>query len=206
MMNGHKEAGQFVKKETMLTFCLLCLVIGFLGGIVFSVYKSPGQAPSSGTPTVQPQQSQGISPDMAKQFLELEREVAANPKNVEAWTQLGHLYFDTNQIKKAINAYNKSLELNPDDPDVLTDLGVMYRRDGDPAQAVATFDRAIAVNPLHETSRFNKAIVLLYDMKDKEGAIKAWEELIKANPMAAAPNGKLVSEIVEELKQSDGGN
>lgn len=205
MMDEQKESGQFIKKETMLIFCIFCLVIGFLGGIVFSVYKSPAQAPAVGVPAGQgqPQQGQAITPEMTKQFLDLEREVAANPGNGEAWTQLGHLYFDTNQYKKAITAYNKALEINPSNADVLTDLGVMYRKDGNPTEAIASFDKAIAVNPMHETSRFNKAIVLLYDLKDKDGAVKAWEELVKANPMAAAPNGKLVSEIVEEMKKAD---
>jgi len=125
--------------------------------------------------------------------------VAVNPTNVNAWTQLGHVYFDTNNPPKAIRAYEKSLELNPNNPDVLTDLGVMYRRNGQPDKALATFDQAIAIAPNHEQSRFNKGIVLRYDMNDVEGARKAWEELLKINPNAVAPNGIPVSEAIKSL-------
>ncbi|PKN15755.1 MAG: hypothetical protein CVU68_13545, partial [Deltaproteobacteria bacterium HGW-Deltaproteobacteria-3] len=104
------------------------------------------------------------------------------------------------QADKAINAYSKSLALAPNNADVLTDLGVMYRRAGNPQQAIASFDRAIQVNAKHETARFNKGIVLLYDLKDQSGAIDAWQELISLNPMATAPNGQLVSEILKEIQ------
>ncbi len=123
-----------------------------------------------------------------------------NPQNVEAWTNLGHLYYDSDQVEKAITAYNKSLALAPDNADVLTDLGVMYRRAGNPRQAIASFDRAIQVNAKHETARFNKGIVLLYDLKDQAGAIAAWQGLVSLNPMATAPNGQLVSEIIKEIQ------
>jgi cytochrome c-type biogenesis protein CcmH/NrfG len=131
--------------------------------------------------------------------LNLEQEVASNPTNVEAWTQLGHVYFDTDNPAKAIRAYEKSLELSPDDPNVLTDLGVMYRRNGEFEKALASFDRAITIAPSLEQPRFNKGVVLFYDLKDREGAIKAWEELLKINPNASTPNGQPLSEAIKNL-------
>jgi len=131
--------------------------------------------------------------------LSLEQEVATNPANADAWTQLGHVYFDTNNPPKAIRAYEKSLELRPNDPNVLTDLGVMYRRSGQPEKALEAFDRAMGIDPGHEQSRFNKGIVLRYDMNDRDAAIKAWEELLKVNPNAMAPNGIPVSEAIKSL-------
>ena len=125
--------------------------------------------------------------------------MAINPTNADAWTQLGHVYFDTENFSKAIRAYEKSLELSPDNPNVLTDLGVMYRRNGQPEKALEKFDRAIAVAPNHEQSRFNKGIVLRYDMNDREGAIKVWEDLIRINPSATTPNGQLVSEAIKSM-------
>ncbi|KPK35825.1 MAG: hypothetical protein AMK70_04625 [Nitrospira bacterium SG8_35_1] len=190
----------FVKKETMMVVALIALVVGFLGGIFYSAIQS-GPTGSVQTTSAPPQQQQqpGMSNEQARAILDLEQEVAVNPTNVNAWTQLGHVYFDTNNPPKAIRAYEKSLELNPNNPDVLTDLGVMYRRNGQPDKALATFDQAIAIAPNHEQSRFNKGIVLRYDMNDVEGARKAWEELLKINPNAVAPNGIPVSEAIKSL-------
>jgi cytochrome c-type biogenesis protein CcmH/NrfG len=193
--------GNFVKKETMFIVALITLVIGFLGGVFYSAMQS-GPAERVQTTSAPPQQSQqqsGLTNEQARNILSLEQEVTANPTNVDAWTQLGHVYFDTNNPPKAIRAYEKSLELRPNDPNVLTDLGVMYRRNGQPEKALETFDKAMSIAPSHEQARFNKGIVLRYDMNDREGAIKAWEELLKINPNALAPNGQPVSEAIKSL-------
>jgi cytochrome c-type biogenesis protein CcmH/NrfG len=190
-----------VKKETALLIAVVAVVTGFLGGIVFSVYytgssqtvQSSAPSPPSSSP------AQGFTSQQAAGILALEKEVAANPGNATAWIQLGHIYFDTNKPAKAIRAYEKSLELQPNNPDVLTDLGVMYRRNGQPEKAIESFDQAIALAPRHEQARFNKGIVLKYDLNDREGAIHAWEELLKINPAATLSNGQPVSEAIKTL-------
>lgn len=191
----------YIKKETMWFIVLVALAFGFLAGIVFSVYKSgPSPASVSQPPVQQQSQTPPADAQMTQTILALEKEVVAHPDNIEAWTQLGNYYFDSENFGKAIEAYNKSLALNPNNADVLTDLGVMYRRNGSPNEAIAAFDRAIAVDPNHATARFNRGIVQLYDLKDREGAIKSWEELVKLHPDAKAPNGQLVSEIITTVK------
>jgi len=189
------------KKEIVLVIGLCCLIIGFLSGIIFSIYKTPAGRGATNVATGQQEAQAGkLTDEQAQHLLQLELEVQKNPKNIEAWTNLGHLYFDSDQAEKAITAYNKSLDLAPNNADVLTDLGVMYRRAGNPQQAVASFDRAIQANAKHETARFNKGIVLLYDLKDQPGAIAAWQGLVNLNPMATAPNGQLISEMLKEMQ------
>lgn len=192
----------YVKKETTWFIALSALAFGFLAGIVFSVYKA-APLPMTAQSPPQQQQNQAQPPDaqITSAILALEKEVVVNPDNLEAWTQLGNYYFDTENFSKAIDAYNKSLALNPNDANVITDLGVMYRRIGKPNEAIATFDRALAVNPDHPTAKFNRGIVQLYDLKDKEGALKTWEELIKLHPDAKAPNGQSVSEVIKIVRE-----
>jgi cytochrome c-type biogenesis protein CcmH/NrfG len=192
----------YVKRETMLVVAFVALITGFLGGVIFTVYKSDVPAPMSSSPaSMPPQQSRGLSPEQKELLQALQAKVAAEPQNVRAWTDLGHLYFDSNQFRKAIDAYKKSLALNPENADVWTDLGVMYRRSGRPSDAVAAFDRALEAEPLHEISRFNKGIVLMHDLNDPEGAIKTWEELVRINPAARAPNGQPLKELIENLRE-----
>ena len=204
MAKQKNTEGNFVKMEIMLIVALIALVIGFLGGIFYSAFQTAttGSVQTASGPVRPPQQQQSqpkLSNEQAKSILSLEQEVAINPTNVDAWTRLGHVYFDTGNVAKAIRAYEKSLELSPGNPNVLTDLGVMYRRNGQPGKALEVFDKAIAIAPSHEQSRFNKGIVLRYDMNDREGAIKAWEDLLKVNPSATAPNGQPLSEAIKSL-------
>lgn len=196
-----------VKKETMLIVGFICLAVGFLGGIAFSAYKGgptmplPSRVPQQ--PVAQPQQPKGPTAQQARLIQDLEKKTSQSPDDVNAWTQLGNIYFDTDQFEKSIKAYNKALDLAPDNPDVLTDLGVMYRRNKQPKKALEAFDKAIAANPRHETAWFNKGIVLLHDVNDRDGAIKAWEALIEVNPNALIPGGtQPLKEMIDRLKPS----
>ncbi len=188
----------YVKKETMMLVALIAFVIGFMGGIIFYIFKSDSNPALQQQSQVQQQTNQDESAIMA-----LEQEALANPNNRQAWVTLGHKYFDTQNFDKAIFAYNKALELNPNDANVLTDLGVMYRRSNRPDDAIDAFNKAIAIDPSHPTSRFNKGVVFLFDKKDKEAGLAVWQELVDINPEATAPDGKLVSEIIATLRAKD---
>ncbi len=198
------DLSRYVKKENVYLACLLSLAVGFFGGVMFGIYKTGPSGPVQTAAPVQPAPIPQSSADRSNEIAALEREVAANPSNVAAWISLGNNYFDTDQYEKSIQAYKKALELAPDNANVWTDMGVMYRRSGRPQEAVKAFDKAMEVDPKHETSRFNKGIVLMHDLNDIEGAIAAWESLLKINPVAVAPNGQSVDQMVVGMKQQVG--
>lgn len=178
---------------------LFSLVIGFLAGVVMTVYKTGSQAPMTGGKPIR-----NLTPGAADSGVieMLEQEVARNPDKADAWIALGNSYFDSERPEKAIDAYEKALALAPNNANVITDMGVMYRRSGRPKEAVAAFNRAIKVDPKHETARFNKGIVLFHDLEDPDGAISVWEELLNINPMAQAPGGQSLQMMIEQFKKS----
>jgi cytochrome c-type biogenesis protein CcmH/NrfG len=191
-------AAQYVRKETFWLVTLLALAVGFFGGVMFGVLKSDTAA-LPGKPAPLP--ARAPDSDKSSMIAALEKETQSNPGNLEAWVELGNSYFDSEQYEKSIAAYRKSLEINPDNANVWTDMGVMYRRSGNPQAAINAFEKAIEVDPKHEVSRMNKGIVLLHDLQDVDGAIKAWEGLLEVNPVAMAPTGRSVDEIVQQLKK-----
>jgi tetratricopeptide (TPR) repeat protein len=79
----------------------------------------------------------------------------------------------------------------------------MYRRANRPEDAVREFERAIAIDPKLENAYFNKGIVLLHDLDDRKGAIRAWEALLEINPVAMAPNGQSVDELIVHYRQHE---
>lgn len=185
----------YVTRQTLMTAIVLSLMVGFFGGLVFGLYKTRSGLPPS-------QMAESTADEGRARMLEaLEAKVRQNPNDVASWIQLGHLNFDRNAVPEAIEAYEKALALAPDNAPVHTDLGVMYRRAKRPEDAVREFDRAIALDPKLETSRFNKGVVLLHDLNDREGAIQAWEELLKINPLAMAPDGRSVDELVTHYRE-----
>jgi cytochrome c-type biogenesis protein CcmH/NrfG len=189
----------YVKTQTLVFAVFLAFVAGFFGGIVLTIFKTGGSVPSGvdANTAAQMEENQQLS----SQIAELEQLTRQNPQDGEAWTRLGHAYFDSNQPKKAISAYNNALRLSPNNADVWTDLGVMYRRNRQPEEAVQAFDKAIEIDPDHQIARFNKGIVLIHDLSDMEGGIGAWKELLDINPMARAPNGQTVEELIEQFSR-----
>ena len=67
--------GDYIKKSTTMLISLIALGIGFLGGVVFSAYKSGSGVPAPVPAAAPPQpaaQEKRLSEDQAKQILALE--------------------------------------------------------------------------------------------------------------------------------------
>ncbi|QCC86896.1 tetratricopeptide repeat protein [Desulfovibrio desulfuricans] len=196
-----------VSKGAFFVGIALALVLGiYVGSLVPSMFApaataqqaAPAQAQA---PTQTRQDNQPpMPPELAAKIAAMEQNVLANPKSAENWTELGNLYFDTGQSRKAAEAYERSLALAPDSADVLTDLGIMYRELGEFDKAVASFRRASSVNPRHENAMFNEGVVLYFDLKRKDDAMKAWQRLLAINPGARAPDGQTVSDVIRNLR------
>jgi cytochrome c-type biogenesis protein CcmH/NrfG len=175
----------------------MAFVAGILVGVLLTLYKTGGSLPADPHQHVEQKKSRNHSDEIAG----LEFKTSQNPADIAAWIQLGNLCFDSDLPDKAIAAYDKALALNPNNADVLTDQGVMYRKAGKYDKAVQSFDKAIAVDHKHEIARFNKGIVLMHDLNNPKGAIQAWEELLAVNPLAMAPNGQSIDEMLKKMKQ-----
>ena len=197
MAKNNSPGSQYVSKQTLMTSVVVALMVGFFGGIIFSAYKM-----KSGLPTAQPEGMPGDD-GRAQMLQALTDKVRQDPNDTAAWIQLGHLNFDRNAVPEAIAAYEKALALQPDNAPVRTDLGIMYRRAKRPEEAIREFDRAIVIDPKLENARFNKGVVLLHDLNDKAGALQAWEELLKINPVAMAPNGQSVDELIMHYREHE---
>lgn len=198
----HVDPQQHGVRHSTLYFAVgIALIAGvYLGTLLPSLLRDPVAAAQVGQPAQQGQVAEAaapVAPDITKHILELEQLVAKNPQDLPAWINLGNLYFDTHNHKGAIVAYEKALAIKPDNADVLTDLGIMYRDEKMYPQAVDAFTRALQVNPKHQNALFNRGVVLFYDMNRKEEGRTVWRQLLAVNPMAKAPDGKSVRDMVE---------
>lgn len=181
---------------------ILSLIIGFSAGVIVTVYRAPSLV--SQIPRAQPNQQAADNGPTEKELeghiKHLEAELGKNDQNDKMWIELGNAYFDAQATDKAINAYIKALSLSPDNPDVLTDLGVLYRRNKQFEKAVEVFNKAASISPTHIQSRFNKGVILYHDLKDKEGAIKAWQEVAKLQPDYTVSTGQTIQQLLERVK------
>ena len=189
-------------KDNIL-YIIIALLVGILGTfLVLGVANKNKQSSPEGTGGMQQMGAPSLA-DMQQRIVELEKVVAQDPKNRQAWVQLGNDFFDTNQPQKAITAYGKALELQPNDPNVLTDQGIMYKNVGWFDKAVTNFEKAAQINANHVQSLYNLGIVYASDLKKPEKAIEAWERYLKVDP--SSPQSQQVRGMIEQLKSNPGG-
>lgn len=179
-------------KETVL-FVVVALIVGLLVGVIVSKGKNKGSsAPSIAAP-------QGGAPVNAQQNIKmLENLVATDPRNRNAWVELGNTYFDAQMPAKSVEAYAKALELNPNDPNVLTDQGVMYRQLGWFDKAIENFTKANTLDPRHIQSLFNLGIVYRHDLQDYIKATEVWKKYLEVNP-----TGETADRVRAEIRQME---
>ena len=120
----------------------------------------------------------------------LEARVAANPQDVDAWTQLGQLRFDGEDYPGAVTAYRRATEIAPAVAGYWSALGealVMASPRGGPpmpADALAAFNRAVDLDAEDPRSRYFLAVAKDID-GDHEGAITDWLALLADTPQGA---------------------
>lgn len=183
-----------MSKESILGIAV-ALIIGLLGGfLIFSVSSKKETVPvTGGVP-----QGAGSPTDYQQRITEAEKIVAADPKNLQAWIQLGNDYFDTDQAKKSVDAYAKALELDPTNTNVLTDQGIMYRKIGWFDKAIANFEKAQQVDPRHLQSLYNLGVVYAFDLKQPDKAVKAWTRYLELD--STSPTAQQIKMQMDQLK------
>src|SRR4030066_2435302 len=130
----------------------------------------------------------------------LQDAVRNDPKNLNAWINLGNVMMDTSRFDKAIDAYQHALELDPENVDVRVDMGTCYRNIGKPDRAAEEFRKAIKINPGHLYAHRNLGVVLANDIGDKKQAIKEFEEYRRLSPNT--PDTQRIRQEVVRLKAS----
>lgn len=195
MQVDKKQEQGHVTKQNAVMIGLICLMVGFIIGVVYSSNKLK----TTENTAVVPENNQNI--DYSQKEIELKNELSQNPENASVLVQLGHVYFETDQYSKAIDAYKKSLSIEPGNANVLTDLGVMYRYNRQPQDAIKSFDEAISADPKHEWARFHKGGVLMKDLNQKRLALTVWEELLSINPIFMSSKDQSLDQLIKHYKE-----
>jgi tetratricopeptide (TPR) repeat protein len=100
----------------------------------------------------------------------LEEALAHEPENEMVWINLGAAYLgnralaEEEQQLKAIEAFERAVELNPNAANVYYNLGLIHRDRGELEQAMRRFRHAIQANPEDRDAR--RALRRLEDERD----------------------------------------
>lgn len=99
-----------------------------------------------------------------------EKVVQSDAKNEGAWISLGECYRATGENQKALNAFDKALEINPEHTTVLGLKGSAYAGMNDLPKAKVSFEKAVATN-----YKYNYAYFFLAQIEAQSNPSKALE-------------------------------
>jgi tetratricopeptide (TPR) repeat protein len=191
-----------MKKETIIT-AVIFLAVGFLAGYITDAQMNwsarqkaaqaaapsemppPGGAASAPAAGAMPQQGlpEGHPPiDSGAIVKQLEDMAAQNPKDPDVRLKLADFLYDQKQYSKAVEWYERALELDPKNVNARTDLGTAYFYLARPQDALREYDKSLAIDPKHEPTLVNTIVVNLQGTHDLAAAQKAWDRLYKLNP------------------------
>jgi len=202
---GQREAEEgtrgYIKKSSCFFLVLGALCVGlFVGNTITTLYMGQRGGVETSPMSVPPSNPSAVVVDQMA-LARLEQAAAADATNERKWIELGNFCFDNGLAKKAVQAYERALELSPMHGDVWSDLGVMYRQDGQYQKAIDAFGRAAQVDPKHVTSRYNMGIVYYYDLNDRAAALKVWRALVDENPNVKTPSGQPLADLIRKVEE-----
>ena len=115
---------------------------------------------------------------------------AENPGNVEVRRLLGQIYHsyaskgpqgvvDTELLQKAVEQFERLVELEPDNPENHVGVGTLYRATEEPEKAEQSLKRALELDPGQTDAKVALAYLLLQAGKMRDG-ITALEEVVNS--------------------------
>lgn len=92
----------------------------------------------------------------------LEQAIKVDPRNANAWYNLGVVYASENRYLEALQVYEKAIELDPENPRSFLNRGAILRKLGRYEEALQSYDRAIKLNPKSPLAYHNKGLALAF--------------------------------------------
>jgi len=135
---------------------------------------------------------------------QLQDKVRANPKDSDAWGNLGWSYMHIHQPAKAVEAYRKALALSPGNTEFRSALAEATIQSGSgkiAADTLADLKAVVAADPADARARFYLA--LYKDQQgDHQGAIVDWIAMLNSAP-PDAPWASEVRQVVEQVAKEE---
>ena len=105
----------------------------------------------------------------------------SSPFHEGAQSNLGILYNQLGKPQKAINCFEKAIQINPNSANAYYSLGVIFAQLGESQKAINCFEKAIQINPNHIDAHNNLGTIL-NELGESQKAISCYEKAIQINP------------------------
>lgn len=143
-----------------------------------------------------------LPPELASRAEELQRQIDADPSDVDAMRALMQLMLANERPFDAFQTAQGMLGIAPDDPDAHYVSGVVRYMMGQPDIALTELGLSLDSEPGHEQAAMMRGLILM-QLGDRDGAVATWEGANDAREsvrlqqiIAMAREGRTVEEIL----------
>jgi len=142
--------------------------------------KPPQEKLSQGKPTLSPPPNEEV---LSKPVVTVQFPGKNRPFSIETIQHFnaGVAYYNQGEVAKAIQAYQKVIELDPGHIEAYNNLGIIYQETGKPENALQAYLKAIEINPHYEKAHNNLGI-LFYLKGEDDRAMEAFQKVLSINP------------------------
>ncbi len=113
-------------------------------------------------------------------ILTLKKALKINNKDYSAWRYLGDIYFQTNELKRALNCYQKVIRLNGESPEILNNIANIYNINKKYLEAIKYCEKAIEQKENFLEAWFTLGSVY-HNMKSYNEGERCFTKVIKIN-------------------------
>jgi len=209
-------ASEWLQATRVYAMAAICLVVGLATGYVLRESQSPAPPPQPAAGVRPPAHPAGVMgaghmPSMAelnhmadKQAAPLLEKLKSDPNNSALLVQIGAVYHAAHQFSEAAAYYGKAAQTDPKNVAIRTKLASSLYRNGDVDGAIAQLNKALSYDPKDANALFDLGMIRWQGKADSEGALAAWQQLLKTNPQLSTDRKATVEKLMADVKAAPG--
>jgi len=122
----------------------------------------------------------------------------SDPSNSDVLAQIAATYHAAHQFQQAAVYYGRAVDAAPKSVDLRTKLAASLYRGGDADHAIAQLNKALAMDPKNANALFDLGMIRLEGKQDGNGAVAAWQRLLRTNPQLSAERKAQVQRLLAD--------
>jgi len=128
--------------------------------------------------------------------------IQLDPRNAEAYYNLGNIFYSQDNFKKAIGEYEKAVSINPKYTKAHINLGVSLMEEGWLDQAARHLAEALKIEPNNVMAHYNMAAVMT-EGDWLEEAVKEYRQVLQLQPQDANVHCALGDVLVKQARYEE---
>ncbi len=175
-------------QKSVALMALVCLTAIFISSLWNRVQDPSITVVSRSAPS---SQEQAMMSEVSALMAEVER----NPENVEALTELAHIFMLMQAWERSFAFWKRVLALEPENKMALNQAGFTLFQQERYVEAVDYFETLLKLDENSHRSLFNLGIIFKYYLDDQDKAEKYFHRILEINP----DDQQLIERVKSEL-------